>query len=566
MIANLSIAKKVWYAFGAILAVTILNAGLIFIDTVHLKASIDRSSRGSMAAKALEDYRNTVERAHLHMLEIVQRGDYRFEDNFNTAIKGAEVTYAAAREAFADTPIASDIDAIHARFLEWYDNVAIRQLEDVRDPYKVDTARVREFSVRNGSIWADINGRFEAAVNWERGAVRDRISAQETSLFALQITSVAATCLLLVMCISMALVMRRGVAVPLKTLAAATGRLKDRDWTVTIEGTGRGDEIGSMASALEVFRDQGVRNEAIEAEQQRESEEKIRQADRLQDAVRGFRDTTTGLLKQLSGAGVSLGEAATSLDQVVGASFDYTQSVSSAATATGTSVQSVAAAIEEMTMSIRDVSAQLQNVSRLTQTTKEATEAAGGKVAGLQTRSEKIHDVIDLINGIAGQINLLALNATIEAARAGDAGKGFAVVAHEVKQLADQTAKATDDIGQVISHIAVDVGEVVAAIQTISTSIAEVNGNTAAVAVAVEQQSNALDEISRNVNNVSNQTSGVAGNVKGVESKVGETKEVATDVNRLSQSLKESSAQLSGTIEAFIGAVANDRGAPSRSA
>ncbi len=356
----------------------------------------------------------------------------------------------------------------------------------------------------------------------------------------------------------MALVMRHSVALPVRRLAATTARLKDRDWTVSIEGTSRGDEIGEMARALEIFRDQGEENEKIEAQRVRDAEDKARRAEEITEAVRGFRGHSSQLLAQLSDAGIKLDGAATSLDDVVGASYTYTRTVNDAAMATGLSVKGVAAAVEEMTASIQDISGQLQNVSSLTQTTTEATETATGKVAGLKARSDEIHQVVDLINGIAGQINLLALNATIEAARAGDAGKGFAVVAHEVKQLADQTAKATEDIGRVIGQVSAEVDEVVEAIGVISGSIAEVNANSSAVSTAVEEQSAALSEISRNVNEVSAQTTGVADNVQGVENKVGETREVATSVNQLSKALRDSSADLSGSIDTFIGTVAND--------
>ena len=389
----------------------------------------------------------------------------------------------------------------------------------------------------------------------ELEALRDQ---QLTELSFLTGISLGSAILILVVSVVMALVMRNGVALPVRSLAQTTARLKDRDWSVAINGTDRGDEIGEMARALQVFRDQGEFNERAEAERVRDAEEKARRAEAITEAVRNFRGHSSSLLAQLTDAGVKLDGAAVSLDSVVGASYNYTRTVNDAASATGLSVKSVAAAVEEMTASIRDISAQLQNVSRLTQTTTDATQTATAKVAGLKARSDEIYQVVDLINGIAGQINLLALNATIEAARAGDAGKGFAVVAHEVKQLADQTAKATEDIGRVIGQVSADVDEVVSSISVISGSISEVNANSAAVSTAVEEQSAALGEISRNVNEVSTQTSGVANNVQGVEKKVGETREVAANVNQLSKALQASSTDLSGSIEAFIGAVAND--------
>jgi len=361
-------------------------------------------------------------------------------------------------------------------------------------------------------------------------------------------------------CVVMALAARRSVAEPLGRLAALTERLKDKDWSVTVTETDRGDEIGRMARALDVFRDTGRRQEALEAQQREEAETQLAAAEEVKRATARFRESAETLLGDLGGSGARLEAAAGSLNDVAGTSQTYTRTVTEAAEATGESVQNVAAAIEEMSLSIRDVSGQLQSMSSLAQRSAEASAEAGEKVTGLKERSAKIHSVVDLINGIAGQINLLALNATIESARAGEAGKGFAVVAQQVKQLADETGRATEDITGVIAEVQTDVTAVVSAIGTIDSAVAEVNTSASTVAASVEQQSTALDEISRNVANVSSQTSQVAGSVKGVETKVHETCEVAENVHTLSDTLRSSSANLEATIEEFIGEVANDRG------
>ncbi|WP_108662284.1 methyl-accepting chemotaxis protein [Acuticoccus kandeliae] len=565
MMANLSITRKMMIAFGGIMLVTILAAGFIIYQTSALLHHVERNAQNSEALDALLDYRDVVEAAHSSVLRLVNSSDISHLAAIEKALEdmGRRETDLRTRGGEGGGG-AQAIDALIQLLRRWQTEIVEYQIVDMRDPYTVDMARLREASVENATLWREIDDRLATiieALKAEQTTARD---AQDHELGLLQAVSIGSSALLMAICLLMSFVVRGSVVAPLRRLAGVTERLRDKDWEVTIGGTERGDEIGEMSRALEVFRDNGKRNEEIEREQARDAETKARNAEAVRRAIDAFRDSSGTLLGQLGHAGHTLGSAATSLQSVAGHSHDYTVSCSHAAEATEASVQNVAAAIEEMSMSIRDISQQLQNVTHLTERTTQASAQAGQKVTGLKARSDKIHEVVDLITSIAGQINLLALNATIESARAGEAGKGFAVVAQQVKQLADQTAKATEDISRVIGQVSGEVNEVVQAIQIIDHAIGEVNTNTAGVAAAVEEQSAALDEISRNVTVVTTQTGNVAENVKGVEEKVGETSKVAGEVNELSTSLKESSNRLGTTIESFIGAVSSRSVAPAR--
>ena len=559
MMSNLSISNKLWVAFGAIIAVTAIAATVIFFETSGVISSIEDASDRSEELEQIQDWRITVDKSHNVLQSFINSGDYALAEAVDKAFQQSASVYETMMAEIADRPaLVAQVEAIASLVAQWRNDVATPQLTELTDPLTYDMARLREMSPENIAMWREIGERFQSMVTETQGALAVSRETQLRDLLALEIVSLGSSVLVLAMSIGMAIMMRNSISVPVRRLAETTGRLKDHDWSVEIVGAERGDEIGEMARALKVFRDDGEQKEKVDAERVREAEEKARRAEEVAEAITGFRGRSASLLAQLSQAGSQLDGAATSLDEVAGASYTYTQTVNDSASATGHSVRSVAAAVEEMTASIQDISSQLHNVSQLTQTTTDATDSASSKVAGLKSRSDEIHEVVDLINGIAGQINLLALNATIEAARAGDAGKGFAVVAHEVKQLATETAKATEDIARVIGQVSSDVDEVVGAISVISGSIADVNANAAAVSAAVEEQSAALGEISRNVNEVSEQTNGVATNVKGVETKVGETREVAANVNELSRALQASSRDLRGSIDAFIGAVAND--------
>jgi len=563
MMKHAPIARKVSSAFAVLVAVSLIVATFTLVQTFRLDEGIGESEKSQHALRAVESYRGALLGMRKTMLKLVATSNTRYLDTMNAAMARHGRERAALGERLADDGNAMTLIAgIDGLVLDWQREVVAAQLRDLQDPGTADLARLRESQPENRRRWETIDGLFVRLTDLQEARMAEASERQKAQLVMMRVATGGSALVILAMCAAMALLTHRSVAAPLHRLAIMTERLKDRDWSVEITGRDRRDEIGRMARALEVFRDTGRSQEALEERQKADAEARLKAAEDVREAVARFRDAASGLLGELGGAGSSLDAAAAALGDVVGTSQTYTRTVSEAASATGESVQNVAAAIEEMSLSIRDVSGQLQQMSGLAQRSADASAVAGEKVSGLKERSEKIHDVVDLINGIAGQINLLALNATIESARAGEAGKGFAVVAQQVKQLADETGRATEDIARVVDEVQADVAAVVEAIGTIDCAIAEVNSSSSTVAAAVEEQSTALDEISRNVSNVSGQTSEVAGNVKGVETKVEETREVAVDVRRLSDTLRTSSTRLGDTIEDFIGQVANEEGRP----
>lgn len=572
MIGSRSIARRVALAFGLIVAISAASSAFVVIESLAVRHGVHNSSEHATVRNALAKLQEATDRAHRAMLVLINSSDVALRPNYEEALDAVgraeeELARVVSASQTEDGQIAATaLDKVRSGLEAWQAEIAAKQIADLDDPSTVDVARLREVSTENRAIWDGIHTAFSDALQHIEHHLEDSSVEQEQELTYLLIVTSASGVIVVLVSTFMALLLSRTVARPLRQLAGVTERLKDRDWSVTIGTAHLEDEIGLMSRALEVFRESGRRGEAMEAERRAEADRKLAEAAAIAEAVARFRSTATELLTDLDGAGRSLGGAAHSLENVAGTSHAYTASVSRAAEATGSSVESVASAVEEMSASIREISAQMQNVSRLTRDATGASEAAGRKVAGLKKMSENINSVIGLINGIAGQINLLALNATIESARAGDAGKGFAVVASQVKQLADQTAKATDEITRVINEVQGEVAEVVGVIGKIGGSISEVSTNCAAVAAAVEEQSAALDEITHNVTAVSSQTNNVATNVRGVEEKVSETLRVASTVSQLSAELKTSSEGLSGTIERFIGAVANDTGSTGRAA
>jgi methyl-accepting chemotaxis protein len=229
--------------------------------------------------------------------------------------------------------------------------------------------------------------------------------------------------------------------------------------------------------------------------------------------------------------------------------------VASAADQATANVQTVAAASEELSASITEIGRQVAHASDVSKKAAEEGEKTNSTVAGLADAAQKIGEVVALINGIAAQTNLLALNATIEAARAGDAGKGFAVVASEVKNLAAQTAKATDDIRAQITAIQTETGSAVETIQSISRTILEVNQISTSIAAAVEQQAAATQEITRNVQQAAGGTQDVSNNINGVSSAVEEAGTAASQVRTAADHLAEQAGALRGEVDQFLSTV-----------
>jgi methyl-accepting chemotaxis protein len=565
MIGSRSITRRVALAFSVIVAISAATSFFVVHQSVMVRAGVDISVRYAEIRTAVARFGDSVDEAHRALLLLINSSDIANLPDYEEAV--AEVDEAVAnleQVAVAAGGVDGDetmkaLSVANDAFAAWRNGIAARQIADLDDPSTVDLARLREVSKENRALWATIDRTLDDLLIEIEAHLEVSARNQDRQLSLLLVAAIVSGVVVVLAATAMALLLSRTVTHPLRELAAATERLKDRDWSVVIPSAQRHDEIGLVSRALEVFRENGRKNEALEAEHRRDAEEKLRQAAIVNEAVAHFRTEATGILREVDSAGQSLGSAAVALEDVAGMSHTYTTSVSRAAEATGTSVDSVASAVEEMSASIREISTQMQNVSRLTRDATSASEAAGHKVEGLQKMSDNINSVIGLINGIAGQINLLALNATIESARAGEAGKGFAVVASQVKQLADQTAKATEEITRVIAEVRGEIAEVVSVIGRIGGSISEVSSNCATVAAAVEEQSAAMDEISQNVSAVSTQTLNVANNVRGVEEKVSETRRVAGTVSELSAALKISSDGLSTTIERFIFSVANDR-------
>jgi methyl-accepting chemotaxis protein len=355
--------------------------------------------------------------------------------------------------------------------------------------------------------------------------------------------------------VAMGFLLIRGISMPVTSMTQAMRRLAQHDLSIEITGAGRGDEIGAMADAVAVFRDSMVTADRLAAEQAAARADRERRAQRLDELVRGFETAVTGLVGFQTAAATELEATARSMTATAGEATTRGEAVAGASEESSASVQAVSAASEELTASITEISRQVSQSARLTDQAVADTRRTDGIVQALADAAGKIGDVVGLITNVASQTNLLALNATIEAARAGDAGKGFAVVASEVKNLAQQTARATEEIGAQINQIQHATGEAVTAIKGIAGIIEGVNGISTAIAAAVEQQGAATAEIGRNIQQAAAGTRDVASNVAGVKEAAHDTATAANDVLQAAGGLARQADQLAREVDEFVAGV-----------
>ncbi|CAO3355290.1 Methyl-accepting chemotaxis protein [Azospirillum melinis] len=350
-----------------------------------------------------------------------------------------------------------------------------------------------------------------------------------------------------------ALLILTAVVKPLHALTGTMGRLANREMSTEIPGTARQDELGSMARAVQVFKDNMIEADRLAAVEAAEQQAKTRRAQAVERLLTGFENSSTAALRTVAAAASELDATAHSMSAMAQQTSTQATVVASAAEQTSANVQTVATATEEMASSIREIGTQISRSADIAGKAVNEASQTSDAVRSLAEAAQKIGEVVGLITDIASQTNLLALNATIEAARAGEAGKGFAVVASEVKSLAGQTAKATEEIASQIGAIQQTTQGVVTAITGIGGTIGSINDITTAIAAAIEEQSAATNEISRNVQQAAAGTQEVTGSIVQVTQAAGEAGNAAGQVLTAAGELSRQAELMRRDVETFLG-------------
>jgi methyl-accepting chemotaxis protein len=469
----------------------------------------------------------------------------RRDPKYIAEMKKAAGEFSKAIEVVAvPTAVMNDITAklqkYQSEFAAWADTA---QQSAALDASMMKTFRELEpgmVEVRN-----TVEGLYKQA-DVAEAATRDAVRMWMMVAFAIAVVVLAAVGFLL----------GRSISKALAGMVGAMTRLARGELSISVPGIGRRDEIGEMASAVEVFRTnmaeaERLRTEQIEAEARGRQQRKA-DMHRLAD---NFEGAVGEIIETVSSAATELEASSNTLTQAAERGNGLATVVAAASEEASANVQSVSSASEEMTSSISEISRQVQESARVADVAVEQAQRTNARVAELSKAAARIGDVVELINTIAAQTNLLALNATIEAARAGEAGRGFAVVASEVKALAEQTAKATGEIGQHIGAIQTATEDSAGAIKEIGDTIARMSEISSTIAAAVEEQGAATQEISRNIQHAANGTSEVSANIGDVQRGAGETGAASAQVHSAAQSLSQESHRLKSEVARFLESV-----------
>jgi methyl-accepting chemotaxis protein len=353
-------------------------------------------------------------------------------------------------------------------------------------------------------------------------------------------------------CASGLMLIRRRVAIPVADLTRTIERLAQRKYDQPVTGSGNRDEFGVMSDRLEALRLSGVEAERLAAEQIAAKDADLKRATTMETECRQFEASISDMLNAVDAAGTNM----TTMANAMAATAQQTAAQSTAAAAASeqasTNVMTVAAAAEELARSISEIGGQVGQAAKAAGNAVGRAKTTGASIQRLSEAAQKIGDVAELINAIAGQTNLLALNATIEAARAGEAGKGFAVVASEVKMLAHQTAKATEDVTTQIKSIQSLTREAVGAIQEIGEVIGQIDGINTTIAAAVEEQDATTHAIAGNAQEVATGTAEVSRNIAGVSQVAESSGKTAAEVLAAAQAVSAQAGNVRARVEAFV--------------
>ena len=352
---------------------------------------------------------------------------------------------------------------------------------------------------------------------------------------------------------SIAWMIGRSISKPLGELGARMQALADGKLDGEIPGLGRGDEVGAMAATVQIFKDNAVRIRGLEqAEAATQSRAAAERRTAMENIASDFERSVNGIVRSVSTAAAGMQTTAQSMTATASDASARAATVGAASESSSNNVGTVAAAAEELSSSVAEISRQVARSSEIASKAVGDAERTNSTVQALSTGAEKIGEVVKLIHSIAAQTNLLALNATIEAARAGKSGRGFAVVASEVKALANQTAKATEEISAQVAAMQASTSEAVSSIGGITETIAQMSEITVSISTSIEQQGDATREIARNIQSVAAGSSEISAHIGGVTTAAAATGKAASDVLSNARELDNQSGMLRNAVDEFL--------------
>ncbi|GAA0593272.1 bacteriohemerythrin [Caenispirillum bisanense] len=553
---NVRIPVKIAIAFASVCLV-ILASGLANIITFSkLDAANSRFETLEAFALEVDAYSEILPQQRQLVLTFMLTGERALLTEVDTLERERQSMRGriGGGNAIATGPLqalfAAD-DALRTQVLEPQIRL-MRKADTVNEARAIEITTLPERLLRaRQQAVKDLQSAIDGALGTARG---EQMAADAT----LETVTYASVVIAVVLAIALGLILSRAIATPITGMNAFMRRLSAGDLSDSaIPGSGRRDEIGNMAEAVAVFRDGLIRARDLAEEQSRHSAEREREQQELQRLVQSFEGTVVGVLDGLSRADHLLRETADRMTEGAGHTIATADAARTAATGASQDVNTVAASSEELSTSIQEIARRVAEATTVASRGVAEADAGSREIAQLDESVARIGEVVGLINDIASQTNLLALNATIEAARAGDAGKGFAVVANEVKGLATQTARATEDVGRQIAAIQDATRKAVSAIDRVSGIIREIDEISSNIAAAVEEQGAATAEIARGAEHTATATQSVVEVMDDLRNAAEDSGRVAKDIAASSQQISNQSTKLKQEVREFLTSVSS---------
>jgi methyl-accepting chemotaxis protein len=551
--ANLTVAKKLILAFALLGLIIIISGGISTMQTFRIQAANAVSDAAERQASSISAALSEAAKMQNAIRGLLVTGSSNYSRAYETISAEFDTTLKLANDnAAGDQVLITQLDAISAAVNDWRNGPVATQLQKMRHPSTVNEARAVEVTGAGETL----TDKLEAASKELSAAIRANTeranaeigSAVSTTLYAV----IGAALIMLAVAVFFFFVLSRSIGSPIRTITETMKELAAGNTSVEIPYAARADEVGNMAAAVAVFAENMRNNERLQREAAEQQAAREKRAQRMTELARGFDQEVETILQALVKSAGDLDHTAESLTKLSTESLEQVQKVAAAATEASANVSTVAAATEELSSSIMEISRQVSNQASIAEASTHAINDTTDRVVLLTEASTKIGDVVRLITEISNQTNLLALNATIEAARAGEAGKGFAVVANEVKSLANQTARATEDIAVQVSSIQNSTQSTADSIRTVGDQIRQMTEISSGVAAAVEEQNAATKEISRNIQEASIGNQEVSEKIEFVAQAAGQTQNATATVLDAARLLGQNTATIRQTIERFI--------------
>ncbi|GJE39008.1 methyl-accepting chemotaxis protein [Methylobacterium persicinum] len=556
-LADIKITTKMAAAFVSLSAVTIAISILGYGRLAQIEHNIHWTEHTYEVLETLDGIKIAMLNRETALRGYIIAGNTQFLEPYRTGEADFQKNFDHVKDLTSDNPgQQARLDTLAKAVSTWSTDIAGKEMAEVKAGH-LDVAQGMAGNGSGKAVMDAARAVAEEMAKVERDLLAVRAADQQKSFDAAYFSSVAGSIASIVMAILLTLGVFAIIVRPLGRLVSVLQRMAQGDVNATIAEAKRGDEIGAVGKAVEGIKAMVAQKAAEQAELKRIADEAaaLERKRTMLELADGFESAVGGIVGMVSASATELQATAQQLSSAAGEAASQSTTVAAAAEEASSNVSTVAAAAEELGTSVQEIGRQVQGSAELARVAVGEADQTAALVQALRQTSARIGDMVGLISNIASQTNLLALNATIEAARAGEAGRGFAVVAAEVKELANQTAKATDEIAGQISEIQGVTDQAVSAIGGITGRIREINAVATSIAAAVEQQGAATQEIVRNVAQASTGTNEVTSNIVGVARASEDTGAAATQVLSASGELSRQSEHLTAEVSRFLGNV-----------